>query len=1107
MKLNIILLAIVTILIIYYWRLQVNKRGADGFSLKSCYNRNCESCPEGEEITSASECQNTNWNNYGYGYGYGYGGRYWGGTANWGASYPKNCWQSGNHRYFNTGGTKDQSYHNVQKVCKGGEREKKDGDPFIMDDASKPCPKGQEITNASECQKAHNKLRGNYGNNWYNRYYYNYYNYGYWAGSHHWQNSYPRNCWLHANHYGYFNHNKNASLTGTGSYARGNYARKICGGEPIEEAVGCPSDWEQVGEVGADIGGDGLGRSNEIKKISECAALCKDDDKCRSFTWAPMGGDKKYPNKRVCTRYSTDKATGTLTSRDDSTKTQVMCKQNIPLVTTETTNDFWKGISACGCDWTTKHSTANFDSAEYREGDYKWCFAPDSTHPSHKHNCENKTKHSMCRLNKRGHCISRYQVPKAEDQGTSKAFTNKVLKVKSNGMCLEADGGSGGSIKQKICSGEDNQLFSYNPKTLELKTKAGLCFDVKGGTSAQRGALIQTSPCKTTDNQANQRFYSEDNFFKPMYWYNNNSATPRDHTKGMCFSMKNADNVIGRELEQNVCTNSSYQQFEVTDDDFVRVNVDDPHPGTAIPDFDGHLKIQKYNGYWKDNFDFFKTATKVGGVKKVKAIHLMDEGARYSYKIWGVFSPPKTGLHYFKTNSDDSSVLWIAGEKVVDNAGLHPPRVRTGTISLVKGKQYPILMYFGENEGHAVLEFFWSSGAGWTKNLSNFFASQTYQDVPCAANFNGETFTIKRWTKVHGNKDEDVVITGGGHGQSEGVITIKAADVEKIKGSSTLRIYPKQPPGGNFHADPIKWRDTDNNGTLYLSTIQAPTPIRIHNNNRDCFQEATAIYVAIPLPEAVPNCREQTILAGRFVCTSCNTGYKKSQNGQDCNLIPIENCKTQNAGICTECNNAYDLSEDRKRCIKEAPQPPVLPKSTQPPENAPGIKGIKGPKGETGAQGNMGERGPKGRAAKASEVKGLPGLKGVKGVVGPKGPMGERGLVGERGHPGITGYQGKATIYDPWVDNRVVKQLRKMRDKLSDKNRELGFKGEGERKSVNVRLQMPRNTKKVIKKKILLKQEDDDSDIIEEFSKYPPGRYAKPINNTWGAFNNYTYIR
>ena len=122
MKLNIILLAIVTILIIYYWRLQVNKRGADGFSLKNCYNRQCESCPEGEEITTASECLNANsgygyGNYYGnYGYRYGYGGRYWAGTANWGNTYPKGCWQSGNNRYFNTGGTKDYSHYNVQKV-------------------------------------------------------------------------------------------------------------------------------------------------------------------------------------------------------------------------------------------------------------------------------------------------------------------------------------------------------------------------------------------------------------------------------------------------------------------------------------------------------------------------------------------------------------------------------------------------------------------------------------------------------------------------------------------------------------------------------------------------------------------------------------------------------------------------------------------------------------------------------------------------------------------------------------------------------------------------------------------------------------------------------
>ena len=69
----------------------------------------------------------------------------------------------------------------------------------------------------------------------------------------------------------------------------------------------------------------------------------------------------------------------------------------------------------------------------------------------------------------------------------------------------------------------------------------------------------------------------------------------------------------------------------------------------------------------------------------MKAVHLVDEGELYSYKIWGVFSPPKTGLHYFKTNSDDSSVMWVGDQKVVDNAGLHGMRSRTGSINLEKG--------------------------------------------------------------------------------------------------------------------------------------------------------------------------------------------------------------------------------------------------------------------------------------------------------------------------------------------------------------------------------------------------------------------------------------
>ena len=56
MKLNIILLAIVIMLIIYYWRMQVNKQGIDGFSLQNPQTP----CPNGGEITNADECRRIN---------------------------------------------------------------------------------------------------------------------------------------------------------------------------------------------------------------------------------------------------------------------------------------------------------------------------------------------------------------------------------------------------------------------------------------------------------------------------------------------------------------------------------------------------------------------------------------------------------------------------------------------------------------------------------------------------------------------------------------------------------------------------------------------------------------------------------------------------------------------------------------------------------------------------------------------------------------------------------------------------------------------------------------------------------------------------------------
>jgi hypothetical protein len=69
----------------------------------------------------------------------------------------------------------------------------------------------------------------------------------------------------------------------------------------------CPVGWEQVGEVGTDIAGCGLQKCNErydLANAQECAKRCSENEKCKSFNWAPLDGDKNHKGERVCTMYS-----------------------------------------------------------------------------------------------------------------------------------------------------------------------------------------------------------------------------------------------------------------------------------------------------------------------------------------------------------------------------------------------------------------------------------------------------------------------------------------------------------------------------------------------------------------------------------------------------------------------------------------------------------------------------------------------------------------------------------------------------------------------------------------------------------------------------------
>ena len=90
----------------------------------------------------------------------------------------------------------------------------------------------------------------------------------------------------------------------------------------------------------------------------------------------------------------------------------------------------------------------------------------------------------------------------------------------------------------------------------------------------------------------------------------------------------------------------------------------------------------------------------------------------YGYVFSGFVDIPERGVWEFMTKSDDGSILYIDGKKVVDNDGSHAAVSATGRIALDKGLHPFRLLYFEDYEGQ---ELSW----GWMAPGEN-----TFSDIP-----------------------------------------------------------------------------------------------------------------------------------------------------------------------------------------------------------------------------------------------------------------------------------------------------------------------------------------------------------------------------------------
>ena len=173
------------------------------------------------------------------------------------------------------------------------------------------------------------------------------------------------------------------------------------------------------------------------------------------------------------------------------------------------------------------------------------------------------------------------------------------------------------------------------------------------------------------------------------------------------------------------------------------------------------LAVSVYDGYFNDSLSFFTsnnlTASAFQNQFPVKTSVIgcgatpCDIGDYYSVVYKGFFKPTYTGSYMFVMGSDDASYLWIGNQGETQSAlanrvvasssqipainnqnllaplasvpGIHPVGYSTGNVNLTAGQLYPVLLYFGENDGGDAfyLDRIFMDGTGYYQNNNGVF--------------------------------------------------------------------------------------------------------------------------------------------------------------------------------------------------------------------------------------------------------------------------------------------------------------------------------------------------------------------------------------------------
>lgn len=162
----------------------------------------------------------------------------------------------------------------------------------------------------------------------------------------------------------------------------------------------------------------------------------------------------------------------------------------------------------------------------------------------------------------------------------------------------------------------------------------------------------------------------------------------------------------------------------------------------------GGLKFGIYNGYFQDfsgindiygsgffysNYPFYNGITSDFTNLSTATLNQLGSSPSQDFRSvcwYGFFKSKKTGTYTFKTRSDNASYLFINGNTIVNNGGLHAAQDKTGTCYLIAGTYYYIQIFYGKKTGDNTLEVSYSEPANnGSSTTSSYIKNSTGLDT------------------------------------------------------------------------------------------------------------------------------------------------------------------------------------------------------------------------------------------------------------------------------------------------------------------------------------------------------------------------------------------